>query len=69
MESVGFGSHAALAVAFAWRRCSDPSTGLDRNSRPRIKLISADALEMPTDAWPTSWEGLVEHAENGATSA
>ncbi len=20
---------------------------------------------MPTDAWPTSWEGLVEHAENG----
>ena len=65
MESVGFGSHAALAVAFAWRRCSDPSTGRDRNSRPRIKLMSAEALEMPTDAWPTSWEGLVEHAENG----
>ena len=65
MESVGFGSHAALAVAFAWRRCSDPSTGRDRNSRPRIKLMSAEALEVPTDAWPTSWEGLVEHAENG----
>ena len=65
MEDLGFGSHPDLAAAFAWRRCSGPSTGRDRKQLPTIRLVSPEALDIPKASWPTSWEGLVEHVVKG----
>ena len=65
MEEVGLGCFPDLAVAFAWRRCTGPSTGRDHRRLPTIQLVSQDAEDIPRDCWPTSWEGLVQHVERG----
>ena len=57
------GPHPHLAVGLAWRRQyleTLPSSGV-----PIIRLVSHDAFDLPRNAWPTSWEGLVQHVEQG----
>lgn len=65
MQDLGLGSYPDLAVAFAWRRYSDRSTGRDHKRLPTIHLVSHEAMDIPKVLWPTSWEGLVEHVETG----
>ena len=65
MQEVGLGTHPDLAVAFAWRRSSGPSTGRDHKPLPTIQLVSHEAVDIPKGSWPTSWKGLVEHVETG----
>lgn len=65
MQDLGLGSHSDLVVAFAWRRCSDPSPGRNHKRLPTIHLVSHEAVDIPKGCWPTSWEGLVEHVEMG----
>lgn len=63
MQDLGMMLHPGLAVGFAWRR-SLP--GL-RRPLPAIRLLSSEELEIPMHAWPSSWEGLVAHVEEGGT--
>ena len=65
MQSVGLGTHPDLAVTFAWRRCSGPSIGGGHKVLPTIQLVSREELDIPKPFWPTSWEGLVNHVEQG----
>ena len=32
---------------------------------PTIQLVSREELDIPKPFWPTSWEGLVKHVEQG----
>ena len=61
MQDLGLGPHPDLAVTFAWRR----SLGRASEQQSTIHLVSHAALDIPKDAWPTTWEGLVEHVGNG----
>ena len=60
-QDLGMMLHPGLAVGFAWRRCSPGRHQL----LPAIRPVSPEAMEMPMQAWPSSWEGLVEHVRQG----
>ena len=65
MQALGLGPHPDLAVTFAWRRYCSASLGRAREQQSTIHLVSHAALDIPKDAWPTTWEGLVEHVVKG----
>ncbi len=65
MQDVGLGTYSYPVVAFARRRSRDPSPGRDHVRLPTVQLVSREALDIPKDSWPTSWEGRVEHVEKG----
>ena len=66
MQDLGLGSHPDLVAALAWRRCTGPSLARGGHTQlPTVNLVSHDALDIPKDSWPTTWEGLVEHVEKG----
>jgi hypothetical protein len=65
MQDLGLGTHPDLVVGLALRRQAGPSRGQSYNPMPTIRLVTHDAQEIPKDTWPASWEGLVEHVQQG----
>ncbi len=63
MQDLGMMLHPGLAVGFAWRR---NSPGLQQ-SLPAIRPVSQEAMEIPMQAWPSTWEGLVKHVRQGGS--
>jgi hypothetical protein len=65
MQDLGMMLHPGLVVGLAWRR-SSPGR---RQLLPAIRPVSPKAMEIPMRAWPSTWEGLVEHVRQGGPSA
>ena len=65
MEALGLGMHPDLVVGLALRRQAGPSQKQGYRPIPTIRLVRHDAQEIPKDTWPASWEGLVEHVQQG----
>ncbi len=63
MQDLGMMLHPGLAVGLAWRR-SSPGR---RQPLPAIRPVSPEAMEIPMRAWPSTWEGLVEHVRQGGS--
>ncbi len=63
MQDLGMMLHPCLAVGFSWRRNSPGR----RQPLPAIRPISPEAMEIPMQAWPSTWEGLVEHMRQGGS--
>ena len=63
MQDLGLMIHPGLAVGFAWRRCTPGR----RRPLPTIHPVSPEAMEVPLQHWPSSWEGLVEHVDSGGS--
>jgi hypothetical protein len=63
MQDLGLMTHPGLAVGFAWRRCTPGR----RRPLPTIHPVSPEAMEVPLQHWPSSWEGLVEHVDSGGS--
>ncbi len=63
MQDLGMMLHPGLPVGLAWRR-SSPGR---RQPPPAIRPVSLEAMEIPMRAWPSTWEGLVEHVRQGGS--
>lgn len=64
MEDLGMGPHPQLVIGLAWRR-QYADEYRERQRMPNVRFVSHDAFDLPRDAWPTSWEGLVQHVRHG----
>ena len=60
-------AHPDIAVCLAWRRHVRTQLGHGNYRQPTIRLVSREAVDLPKESWPTSWEGLVEHVNKGGS--
>ena len=60
----GMSEYSDIVIGLAWRRSVMTQQG-QRVTLPTIRLVSREAIDLPKNSWPTSWEGLLEHVNTG----
>ena len=60
----GMSEHSDIVIGLAWRRFVMTQQG-QRVILPTIRLVSREAIDLPKNSWPTSWEGLLAHVNTG----